>query len=197
MTNNFALAGVYVIQTVFGLYVMVVMLRFLMQVARADYYNPICQGIIKITEPALRPFAKIIPSVRGVNFGTLVLAFAIQLLAIILIMLITGNPIFHPIYAAWVAVGLFSMIFDIYFWALIIMVIASWIAPTSSHPALTLVYQLTEPVCAPARKLLPPMGGLDLSIILVFIFITIIDKILVIAPLAASLKVPRGLIMGL
>ncbi|MBD3648997.1 MAG: YggT family protein, partial [Pseudomonadales bacterium] len=97
----------------------------------------------------------------------------------------------------WVLLGLFSLIFDIYFFALIIMVIASWIAPFSSHPALVLVHQITEPVCTPARKLLPPMGGIDFSIILVFVAITIIDQILVIEPLAQMLRVPRGLILGL
>ena len=94
-------------------------------------------------------------------------------------------------------VGVVSTIFDIYFFALIVMVIGSWIAPYSNHPAMALVYQLTEPVCAPARKLLPPMGGLDFSIILVFVAITLIDTYLVIRPLAVMLGIPQGLILGL
>lgn len=196
MSANLAQAGAYLVQTFFGLYVVVVMVRFLMQVARVDYYNPISQAIVRVTEPALRPF-KFMPVILGVNFGTLTVAFMIQAIAVILIMMFYGNPIFHPLYIAWVLVGLFSLIFDIYFFALIVMVISSWIAPQSSHPALTLVQQLTEPLCAPARRLLPPMGGLDFSIILVFVFITIIDDILVIAPLARYLGIPPGLILGL
>ena len=90
-----------------------------------------------------------------------------------------------------------SFILDIYFFALLIMVIASWIAPYSNHPAMALVNQLVEPVCAPARKLLPPMGGMDFSIILVFVAITLIDSYLVIRPLASMLGIPQGLIMGL
>ena len=77
------------------------------------------------------------------------------------------------------------------------MVIASWIAPNSNHPAMALVNQLTGPVCTPARKLLPPMGGMDFSIILVFVAITLIDSYLVIRPLAAMLGIPQGLILGL
>ncbi|MBL4682049.1 MAG: YggT family protein [Pseudomonadales bacterium] len=197
MADNFASAGVYLIQTFFGLYTMVLMLRFLMQVSRVDYYNPISQGIVKLTDPAIRPFRKVLPTVRGVDFATLGVAFAVQLTAVMLILALWGAPIFSPEYLAWVLLGLFSIIFKIYFFALIVQVISSWVAPQSSHPAIMLVYQITEPICTPARKLLPPMGGMDFSIILVFVFINIIDNILVIAPLAQMLRVPRNLIFGL
>ncbi len=198
MSANLAQAGAYIVQTIFGLYVIAIMLRFLMQVAKTDYYNPICQAIVKITDPGIKPFGTILPTFAGINFATLGAAFVIQLVAVVLIMMLSGGPVFHPLYIAWVLVGLFSLIFDIYFYSLIVMVIASWIAPYSNHPALTLVQQLTEPLCGPARKLLPPMGGLDFSIILVFLFITIIDKILVIEPLAYQyLRIPHGLIIGL
>lgn len=198
MSANLASAGSYLVQTFFGLYVIVVMLRFLMQVSKVDYYNPIAQAIVKITDPAIRPLGQVLPTVRGVNFASLGVAFIVQLIAVMLIMLFSNGPIFHPLYIAWVLVGLFSLIFDIYFFALIIMVIASWIAPFSRHPALTLIHQLTEPICAPARRLLPPMGGIDFSIILVFVFITIVDQILIIEPLAYQfLRIPSGLIIGL
>lgn len=196
MAGNFANAGVYIIQTFFGLYTLLVIIRMLMQVARADYYNPICQAIVKITEPAVRPLRPILPSVMGVDFASLMVAFLVQLIAIMLIMMLYGQPVFSLIYVPWVLIGLFSIIFSIYFFALIIMVIASFIAPYSDHPALTLIHQLVEPVCAPARKLLPPMGGLDFSIILVFVAINVIE-IIVINPIAATLQVPRGLILGL
>jgi YggT family protein len=197
MTDNFANAGVFLIQTFAGIYFILILLRFLMQVSRVDFYNPICQGIVKITDPPVKPLKRIIPTVRGVDFATLLVAMVVQLLAISLIMLLKGGWLFHPTYIAWTLVGMVSTIFDIYFFALIIMVIASWIAPYSNHPAMALVTQLTEPVCAPARKLLPPMGGMDFSIILVFVAITLIDSYLVIRPLAYALGIPQGLILGL
>ena len=197
MGQNLASAGVYLIQTFVGLYVLLIMIRFLMQISRVDYYNPICQGIVKFTDPAIGPFRLLLPIIRGVDFATLAVAFVIQLIAIVIIMMLYGIPMMDPIYLAWVALGLFSMIFNIYFFALIIMVISSWIAPGSNHPALALVHQLTDPICTPARKLLPAMGGLDLSIILVFAALHIIDEILVIKPIAQSLGVPAGLILGL
>jgi len=197
MSENLANASVYIIQTFFGLYTIVMMLRFLMQVSRTDYYNPICQVIVKITDPAIRPFRTVLPTVYGVDFATLTVAFIIQLVAVMLIMMLFGYSFFLPIYVAWVLVGLFSIILKIYFFALLISVISSWIAPYSNHPALSLIHQITEPICTPARKLLPPMGGIDFSIILVFVFINIIDNILVVAPLAQMLGVPPNLILGL
>ncbi|MDP6025511.1 MAG: YggT family protein [Pseudomonadales bacterium] len=197
MSENLANASVYIIQTFFGLYTIVMMLRFLMQVSRTDYYNPICQAIVKITDPAIRPFRTVLPTVYGVDFATLTVAFIIQLVAVMLIMMLFGYSFFLPIYVAWVLVGLFSIILKIYFFALLISVISSWIAPYSNHPALSLIHQITEPICTPARKLLPPMGGIDFSIILVFVFINIIDNILVVAPLAQMLGVPPNLILGL
>jgi YggT family protein len=197
MGQNFANAGIYLIQTFVGLYVLLIMIRFLMQISRVDYYNPICQGIVKFTDPAIGPFRRLIPTVRGVDFATLAVAFVIQLIAVVVIMMLSGYPIIAPLYLAWVALGLFSMILNIYFFALIIMVISSWIAPSSNHPALALVHQITDPICIPARKLLPAMGGLDLSIIIVFAALHIIDEILVIKPIAQTLSVPAGLILGL
>ena len=138
-----------------------------------------------------------LPTIRGVDFATLAVAFIVQFIAVVLVMLIVGGYPFLPVYVAWVTLGMFSIIFDIYFFALLIMVITSWIAPYSNHPALSLITQLTEPLCKPARRLLPPMGGIDFSIILVFVFISLIDNFLVIQPLARMLGIPGGLILGL
>lgn len=196
MTSNLAAAGVFVIQTIAGIYLFIVMLRFLMQVSGADFYNPICQAIVKMTNPPIQPLKRLLPPLRGVDFATLTVGLVVQLITISLIMMIEGY-LFHPSFLAWAMLGIFSTILDIYFFALIILVIASWIAPFTSHPALALVRQITEPICAPARKLLPPMGGLDFSIILVFMTIILIDSYLVVQPVARMLGVPPGLILGL
>ncbi len=173
------------------------MLRFLTQVSRADYYNPICQTIVKLTDPAIKPLRTVFPAVKGVDFATLAVALLVNLVAVMLIMTIVEGYFFAPVYIAWALLGIVSTILDIYFFALIVSVIASWIAPFSNHPALTLVGQITEPVCGPARKLLPPMGGVDFSIIFVFVAITLIDSYLVVQPIATMLGVPPGLILGL
>ena len=197
MTSNLANAGIFLVQTFLGLYVILMLVRFLMQASRADYYNPICRAVVRVTDPSIKPFKRVLPSIKGVDFATLAVAILIQVIGIYLIMTLTGNPIFRAVYITWALVGLASMILDIYFFALIAMVIVSWIAPYSNHPAMALIAQLTEPICKPARRLLPPMGGLDFSIILVFVSITLIDSYLVIRPLAIALSIPSGLILGL
>lgn len=197
MTTNFANAGIFLVQTFLGLYLILLLIRFLMQVSRADYYNPICQAVVKLTDPVVNPLRPIIPSFERIDLATFIIALFVQTSAISIIMMLTGNQIFLPAYILWGLVGLASIILDIYFFSLLVMVIASWIAPHSNHPATTLINQLTDPICTPARKLLPPMGGLDFSIILVFVIITLIDSFLIIQPLARALGIPSGLIMGL
>jgi len=198
MGENLANAGVYLIQTFFGLYILVVIMRFLMQSARVDFYNPISQAIVTITDPAIKPLRRFIPGLHGVDLSILVLALTLQFVALLLIITLKGFSLPNPLLLlAWTLLGMFALVLDIYFFALIIMVISSWIAPQSNHPALMLVYQLTAPLCTPARKLIPPMGGLDISIILVFVFISLIDNFLVVEPLRKLLGCPTGLILGL
>ena len=197
MTSNFSDAGAFLIDTFLGLYLVIVVLRFLIQASRADYYNPICQAIVKITDPACKPLRRILPTIKGLDFSALLLAILVQVIAVLVITSITDYPInsFHPIILAWAVLGIAAVVIDIYFIALLISVGASWIAPYSNHPALALVSQITEPISAPARKLLPPMGGIDFSIILVFVAINLIDSYFLIRPMAEILGVIPALVL--
>ena len=112
-------------------------------------------------------------------------------------MKLSGGLVFDFLYLAWALVGLAALACDIYFFALVISVVVSWLAPHSNHPAIVLINELINPICEPARKIIPPLGGLDFSIIIVFMAITLIDKYLLIKPLALGLGIPRGLILGL
>lgn len=198
MGENLANAAVYLIQTFFGLYILVVILRFLMQSAKVDFYNPISQAIVTITDPAIRPLRRVIPGFYGVDLSILVLALILQVIALALIIALKGFLLPNLlVLLAWSLLGMFALILDIYFFALIIMVISSWIAPYSNHPIIMLIYQLTTPICTPARKLIPPIGGIDISIIIVFVFITLIDNFLVVEPMRRLLECPKGLILGL
>ena len=112
-------------------------------------------------------------------------------------MRLSGGSLFDVRYFAWALLGIAALACDIYFFALLISVIVSWLAPHSSHPAILLINELIHPLCEPARKLLPPLGGLDFSIILVFMAITLIDEYLLIKPLAMSLGIRPGVLLGL
>ncbi|MFV8571897.1 YggT family protein [Marinobacter sp. SBS5] len=162
-------------------YMSVVLLRFLLQLARADFYNPISQFVVKATNPPLRPLRRIIPGWGGIDGAALVLAVLIQAVTFFFMLLIynSGMPAFNPLtLLVWGALNVLSLIVKIYFWSVIAVVVVSWIAPQSGHPAIQLVAQITEPVMRPVRNIMPSMGGLDLSPIIVFLILNVLDVVL-------------------
>ncbi|MEZ5523751.1 MAG: YggT family protein [Pseudomonadales bacterium] len=197
MSSSLAVAGSYLIQTLFGLYVLAIMLRFLLQIARADFYNPVSQAIVKVTNPALRPLRRIIPGFGGLDISALLLALIVQMTAIALILLLHGYSLPNILLmAGWALTGLFALVLNIYFFTLIAVIILSWVAPHSRNPLATLVFQLVEPIMLPMRRIIPPLGGLDLSPIFIFILINLV-RILVVGNLVELLGVPRGLMLGM
>jgi len=187
---------VYLVQTVLSLYLVTMLLRFLLQLVRADFYNPICQFIVKVTIPLVIPLRRVIPGLGGIDVSSLLLALLLQLAAIVALLLINGlsAPGILPL-LAWSVLGVLGLLVNIYFFALLAMIILSWVAAGSRHPAIYLLYQITEPVMAPFRKVLPPMGGLDLSPILVFVLINIIQ--IALRHLAQAVGLHPALVMGI
>lgn len=187
---------VYLLQTFLSLYLMAMLLRFLLQLVRADFYNPISQFLVKVTNPLVVPMRRVLPAVSGIDTSSLVLCLLLQLLGITALLLVNGLGLPNVfLLLIWSALGVVSLLVNIYFFALLAMIILSWIAPGSHHPAVHLLYQITEPAMAPFRKLLPPMGGLDLSPILVFILINVIQIML--RHMAAGVGLHRALVIGI
>lgn len=188
-------AALYVLQTLGSLYLMIVLLRFILQLVRADFYNPLSQFIVRATQPLLKPLRRVIPSIAGLDIASLVLALLVQLVLMALTLLlaygITGNPVQL---LTWSLIGITALFINIFFYALIISVILSWVAQGSNNPAAMLVNQLCEPLLMPFRRLLPNLGGLDLSPIFAFIAIKLLDM-LVINNLAAMTGMPDVLRM--
>lgn len=185
--------GYLVVSTLGGLFVLAVLLRFMLQVARADFYNPFTQAIVKVTDPGVRLFRRVIPGYKGLDFASLALALVAQCIATALLITFSGFAIPSVgLVISWSSVGLLSFILNIYFWSIIISIVSSFIAPFSTHPALLLVRQLTEPIMEPFRRLLPSMGGLDLSPIFVFLSLQIIRAILI-DPVGVNPRVVLGL----
>ncbi len=178
---------IYIIQTLGQLYLLIVVLRFVLQLVRADFYNPLCQFTVKVTQPLLAPMRRMIPSVAGIDLAGLVLAVLLQLILIGSILAIAGFPVVQllPQILAWSLIAIASLFLKIFFFALIISVILSWIAPGSHNPGAQLTQQITEPMLAPIRNLLPNLGGLDISPIFAFIAINLLER-LVITNLAVS-----------
>jgi len=197
MIDTLASSGIYIIKTLVGLATYMLLVRFLMQASRANYYNPICQGILRATTILTGPLARVVPSWGRFDGATLVTALLIQTLGICAIMSMAGYGMFAAVYLVWSAVALANSLLSIYFFVLLAYVIMSWIAPYSNQPAAELIRDLAEPICEPARRIIPPLGGLDFSIILVFVGLNLLQNFLLILPLARASGLPTNLVMGL
>ncbi|MGK0476421.1 MAG: YggT family protein [Oleispira sp.] len=187
--------GLLVINTLVGLYLLLVVMRFLLQVVRADFYNPISQFIVKATNLPLIPLRKVIPGIGGIDVASIVLALVVQAVAIVLILLLNGIQPPPLQVAMWSAIGILSLLLKVYFWGLLITVIASWVAPNSYNPVLILINQILEPAMKPIRKIMPDLGGIDISPIIMFLLIQVLE-ILIVKGLAQASGMPAGLVMG-
>lgn len=196
MGSSFGEAALLIISKLGGIYLAAVMLRFLLQAARADFYNPVCQVIVKITSPLVNPLRRVIPGWRRLDIATLILALVLNTLATYGMVLLTGQQLPVGMAVSWAFVGLIAFTLDLYFYAMVVLVVASFIAPFSGHPVLLLIFQLLQPFYKLAQRIIPPMGGLDFTPLLLMLAIQVIE-ILVLNPLASGLRVVPAYVIGL
>ncbi len=182
MNDYMGNAAGFLIESLFSLYMMAVLLRFMLQLARADFYNPISQFLVKVTNPPLKPLRRIIPGVGGIDIASIVLLFVLQVTKLALLGLVGGVAFAVPGLALMSLGELIGMVLNLYMVTIIVQVILSWVGPGTPSPLTGILYALNEPVMRPARRILPAMGGIDLSPIVVFLAIGLL-KILLVEPL--------------
>lgn len=182
MPSNVIDAGEFLIEVFFSLYILTFMLRFLFQWARVDFYNPISQFLVKVTNPLLAPMRRIIPGFFGLDFAAIIIMLVLQMAEIYLLGFING--VTAPLmYALVIAIAkLLALTINVFFFSLIIQAIISWVNPGSYNPVSGLLYALNEPLLRPARRILPTMSGIDLSPMLVLVLLQVV-KILTIPTL--------------
>jgi len=165
----FTNAGVFLVDILFGFYIFAVMLRFFLQIVRADFYNPLCQAIVTATNPPLRPLRRYIPAVGGIDTASVLLMLSLQLISSYLVVILLGvSPSFPGLLLGAVA-ELVSKSLYLFIFAIFIQIVISWVAPGTYNPVVGVIDSITTPLLRPARRLLPPMGGIDLSPMLVII----------------------------
>jgi len=198
---NPALASIgFILGILFNLYATVVAVRFVMQVVRADYYNPLAQAVVRLTDPLLVPLRKVIPSIKRYDTASLVLVFAVLFLKLLVFKFLSLGAVPAigasavvsqlPI-AKLVLLGVLDVIhqfFNVFIYALIIHAILSWIPNSSGNPVHGMVAAIGEPVLRPMRNIIPSMGGIDLTV-----FFTIIGLFAVRIFLIGSLRQLFGL----
>ncbi|OLU34855.1 YggT family protein [Pseudomonas sp. PA15(2017)] len=186
-------AAVYILQTIGSFYLLIVLLRFILQLVRADFYNPLSQFIVRATHPILKPLRRIIPSLGGLDLASLVLALIVQFALMALTLMLMGVGISDPLLVlVWSIIGVTALLLKVFFFALIISVILSWVAQGTHNPAALLVNQICEPLLMPIRRILPNLGGLDLSPIVAFLILNLIDMLVI-----RNLAVSTGMFSGL
>jgi len=168
----------FLIDFVFNLYLMVVLLRLWLQFARADFYNPFSQFVVKATQPVVAPLRRIIPAIGRLDTATLVLALLVAGLKIVALNLVLGGVglnFLSLVVVSFVIVLKESLTLVMY--VLILRAILSWIGQ-GRNPMELVLAQLTEPMLAPIRKRMPDMGGLDLSVMVVIVLLLFVQKLL-------------------
>jgi len=186
----------YLVQTAIGIYLLIMLMRFVLQLVLADFYNPISQFLVRATNPLVLPVRRILPARGRFDAASFLLAVVIQLLGIIALLVMNGFSLPGPsLLLAWSVIAVIGLLVKIYFFALLGMIILSWIAPGSANPAAYLMYQITEPLMEPFRRLLPPLGGLDFSPILLFILINVVQ--IALRNFAGGLGLHPSLVMGI
>ena len=167
---------IFLIDILFDIYIAIMLLRFLLQYVGADFYNPISQFIVKATQKPVFITRRLIPSFRGVDIATLILAISLIFIKLTVLYAIGGM---QPTIAGIVIQGLYDLIqliIDIFIFAIFIQAILSWVNPDPYNPVSGLLRSLTSPVLGPVRKLLPAMGGFDLSPIVALIGLMFIKR---------------------
>ena len=160
---NGARALTYLISTLFDFYIMSIILRLILQWVRADFYNPLSQFLVKITNPLLVPARRVIPSIGKLDTAAVALAVLLEVLSLVIITSINSLSLAWPQLIGLALTKLLMAVLWLYFFLILAVVILSWIGQGMRHPIIPLMYQLTDPVLKRIRKVIPAVGGFDLS----------------------------------
>lgn len=181
-------AGLFLLQFIAGLVIFVLVLRFLIRATYTDWRNPIVMFIAKVTNPVCKPFAILLPSRGRWDYAALGAAFSVQVIFILLVSWLSARDFGLAFILLSALTEVFNVLLDMLFWLIIIQIILSWI-DQGRNPNLDIFRQLTAPILAPFQRLIPPMGGFDLSPIVAILVIKLSQILIVgsIAQLAESM----------
>lgn len=154
---------IFLIDTFVSLYILAVVIRFLLQWTRADFYNPISQFLVKITHPPLKILRRFVPSIGKIDTSSLVLALGLQVVADFSIFMLKGVSVSISALIILSFTQLISLLINVFVFAVFARAILSWFDPSGYNPATSLLHHLTEPLLSLCRKIIPDLGGMDLS----------------------------------
>jgi YggT family protein len=182
MNNPLGSAAEFLISTLFDLYFLIMLLRFLLQIFRADFYNPLSQFIVRATNPILVPMRRVIPGFGGIDASAVIALIALKMMQFALLAAIAGIAPSPSRLAAIALADLLQTTVYVFIFAIIIQVVISWVSPGLHNPMANLLSSLTEPLLRPIRRVLPPFSGIDFSTLVVLLLLQLV-LILFVRPL--------------
>ena len=161
----------FIIKTLTQLYLLVLLLRFWLPLLRADFRNPLAQGILRITSPLVVPLRRFLPSIGRLDTSTILVAYAIQYLTVLVLLAISGHMVDTLPILITTIIELAILSLNLFFFVILIKIILSWVAPHTHNYATALLSSLAEPILRPFRRIIPPIGSLDISPIFAIILL--------------------------
>ena len=181
--GHLANAGALIVQALFGLVIGLFFFRLLMQGLRVDFRNPLSQFVYKLTNPVLIPIQKALSVVRGWNLAALLITFLLTLIETWLLYRLAGLGLPVPALLVIALAMLIQFAATALLWMIIVRAVLSFVSPDPYNPVVQMLYRLSDPILKPFQKLIPPIGGLDLSPIFVVLALQLV-RMLIAAPLA-------------
>lgn len=178
MTGQFGDPLLFLVRTLFELLIFVILLRYFLQLFRGNFFNPLTQSIVKITNPILQPLRQLLPKNRRHDFAALLVATILTVIMVVVLLTMAsggavpsaGVVLFNALYSA------FLMVSNLFFWMILLRALSSWLG-NSGSPAVSLLADLTDPLLRPVQKILPPLGGLDLSPLVLLLGIQVVQMV--------------------
>ena len=187
-------ATLYLFKSIGDFITIAMLLNFFFRLFKVDYYNPIVRGIVIIIDSPIRVLRNLLKPWFGIDIASLMFAFFLQVFCFYIVSMAGEISLPTLSILLWSFYSIVLLMLKMIFWAMLIGIILSWISPLSSHPGASLIHQLSDPVFRPFRAVLPPMGGLDFSPILAFIFVNFMQ--ILIRNLALDSEIPIRISIG-
>jgi YggT family protein len=168
----------FIVKTLAQLYLLLLLLRFWLPALRADFRNPIAQGILRITSPLVIPLRRFIPPIGRLDTSTILVAYVCEFLLVLALLTIRGLSVPALPIALTAAVELAILSLNLFFFVILVKVILSWVAPNNYNPMTALLNTLAEPVLRPLRRAIPTFGGIDISPILAIVLLKATEIVL-------------------
>jgi len=178
----------FIIEFIMSVVSVLFLIRFILQATRADFYNPISQGVVRYTEPVLKPLRTLIPTYKNLDLAAFAAIWIVSILTITAVVIMSGaysdSIVVQLLQSKGLTVGAIiggvyvtlDLFLNFYWVAIFAMIILSFLVPGTYNPVVSLLHQVCEPVLAPARRLLPSMGGLDLSPLIIFLALGLVQR---------------------